>query len=623
MPSLKSDGVLKEQSTINTETSTALNSPKWYNELNLHTTNAKSKISKALFIEAFSKNSYELSSPKQSNEYFQQRYTSHSDDDFYDYNYAQKTSCIFHIDGADGRTMMTTNKKKENLLIFPSKPQSQENKSTGGCYAFLKMLRSSSRLVLIAVTMALLLENMLLTTVVPVVPGYLYDIRHPDAPFGSLPTSLMSHKTSSHSLQSKDDDGNYSLPSSEISTLHPDENKTSPLEVEKRHEELVDETMEMGYLLASKAFVQFLANPIIGPLTQRIGCNIPMFFGYIILFTSSLMFAFGRTYWTLFMARAIQGIGSSCCSVCGMAMLAASYTDDRERGNAMAIALGGLALGVLIGPSFGGIMYEFCGKSSPFLTLSILTFIVAIFHFSILQPKVEKAKLEPPTLKALITDPYIVVTVIALMIANMAVAVMEPSLPLWMVDTFGSTHWEQGVVFFPTCLAYIIGTHVFGRLAYKIGRWLTALLGLIVIGVSLITTPIATSAVLLIAPNAGLGIGFAMVESSMMPQLSYLVDIRHTAVYGGVYAVGDMAFCIAFIIGPVLSGTLIKTVGFKWALWGVALICFLYAPFLMLLKNPPRRERKKADVQVAATSKTTISVHHPPSPIIKDIINVA
>ena len=31
----------------------------------------------------------------------------------------------------------------------------------------------------------------------------------------------------------------------------------------------------------------------------------------------------------------------------GMGMLADRYTDDRERGNAMAIALGGLALGVL------------------------------------------------------------------------------------------------------------------------------------------------------------------------------------------------------------------------------------------------------------------------------------
>ena len=35
------------------------------------------------------------------------------------------------------------------------------------------------------------------------------------------------------------------------------------------------------------------------------------------------------------------------CSLTGMGMLADRYTDDRERGNAMGIALGGLALGVL------------------------------------------------------------------------------------------------------------------------------------------------------------------------------------------------------------------------------------------------------------------------------------
>ena len=39
-------------------------------------------------------------------------------------------------------------------------------------------------------------------------------------------------------------------------------------------------------------------------------------------------------------------------------MLAERYPDDKERGNAMGIALGGLALGVLIGPPFGGIMYQ-------------------------------------------------------------------------------------------------------------------------------------------------------------------------------------------------------------------------------------------------------------------------
>lgn len=56
----------------------------------------------------------------------------------------------------------------------------------------------------------------------------------------------------------------------------------------------------------------------------------------------------------------------------GMGMLAERYQDDKERGNAMGIALGGLALGVLIGPPFGGVMYEFVGKSAPFLILSAL-----------------------------------------------------------------------------------------------------------------------------------------------------------------------------------------------------------------------------------------------------------
>lgn len=55
-----------------------------------------------------------------------------------------------------------------------------------------------------------------------------------------------------------------------------------------------------------------------------------------------------------------------------MGMLAERYQDDKERGNAMGIALGGLALGVLIGPPFGGVMYEFVGKSAPFLVLSAL-----------------------------------------------------------------------------------------------------------------------------------------------------------------------------------------------------------------------------------------------------------
>jgi len=53
-------------------------------------------------------------------------------------------------------------------------------------------------------------------------------------------------------------------------------------------------------------------------------------------------------------------------------MLADRFPDDKERGNAMGLALGGLALGVLIGPPFGGLLYQYVGKTAPFLVLACL-----------------------------------------------------------------------------------------------------------------------------------------------------------------------------------------------------------------------------------------------------------
>ena len=79
-------------------------------------------------------------------------------------------------------------------------------------------------------------------------------------------------------------------------------------------------------------------------------------------------------------------------------MLADRYPDDKERGNAMGIALGGLALGVLIGPPFGGFMYQFIGKSAPFIVLAFLALFdggkfnyqrfntISYYHKSIIDP---------------------------------------------------------------------------------------------------------------------------------------------------------------------------------------------------------------------------------------------
>ena len=98
---------------------------------------------------------------------------------------------------------------------------------------------------------------------------------------------------------------------------------------------------------------------------------------------------------------------------------------------------------------------------------------------------------------------------------------------------------------------------------------------------------------------AALGFGIGMVDSSMMPQLGYLVDIRHASVYGGVYAIGDIAFCMGFAVGPALSGSLVQQFGFKAMMIGIGIISFFYGPLLILLKDPPpRTEQDKQETTV-------------------------
>ena len=79
------------------------------------------------------------------------------------------------------------------------------------------------------------------------------------------------------------------------------------------------------------------------------------------------------------------------------------------------------------------------------------------------------------------------------------------------------------------------------------------------VGLGLIAIPQATNLYELILPMGFMGIAIGMVESSMMPHLGYLVDLRHVGVYGNIYAVGDISFCLAFAIGPIVAGPIVQT----------------------------------------------------------------
>ncbi|CAF1252766.1 unnamed protein product [Adineta steineri] len=460
--------------------------------------------------------------------------------------------------------------------------------------------RSSRSLILFIVFIALFLDNMLLTTVVPIVPDYLYRLHQ----------STVRLQDDTYKFLAKNCTNNELVKRRDYFARHPVQfrvilrtycnwtvdwamNKTES-ENRQRTVILEKENEWVGIMFASKAFVQLLTNPFVGPLTNRIGYSAPMFTGFVIMIISTLIFASSGSYALLFIARAIQGVGSACSSVSGLGMLADRYPEDVERGKAMGTALGGLALGVLIGPPFGGFMYEYIGKASPFIVLAALGLFDGLLQMTVLKPGVVSEPIEGPSLKTLIKDPYILLVAGAISFGNIGIAMMEPSLPIWMMSTMRASEFQQGAAFLPASVSYLIGTNLFGPMAHKIGRWLCCMIGLFLISFALIGVPFATSIYGLIIPNALLGFAIGMVDSSMMPTMGYLVDIRHASVYGSVYAIADVAFCLGYAVGPALSGFIVHAFGFPAMLYMISFLCMCYAPLLVLLRNPPARDERKS-----------------------------
>jgi MFS transporter, DHA1 family, solute carrier family 18 (vesicular acetylcholine transporter), member 3 len=148
----------------------------------------------------------------------------------------------------------------------------------------------------------------------------------------------------------------------------------------------IDEEIELGWLFASKALLQIFVNPFSGFIIDRIGYELPMIIGLIVMFSSTAIFALGRSYGVLFFARSLQGFGSAFADTSGLAMIADRFTEENERSVALGIALAFISFGCLVAPPFGSVLYSMAGKPVPFLILSFVCLIDAFMVFMVIQP---------------------------------------------------------------------------------------------------------------------------------------------------------------------------------------------------------------------------------------------
>lgn len=419
------------------------------------------------------------------------------------------------------------------------------------------------RMILVIVCIALLLDNMLYMVIVPIIPDYLRDI-------GVWETHTVG---------------------AEI-VYRNDSNRMIPMRIGGR---VVYEGEEsaVGMLFASKAVVQLFINPFSGAIIDRIGYDIPMMIGLSIMFFSTAVFAVGKSYPLLFFARSLQGVGSAFADTSGMAMIADRFSVDKERQRALGIALAFISFGSLVAPPFGGLLYEFCGKEFPFIILSLVCLADGILLLFVMQPIKEQQKnlgIERPTgtpILELLKDPYIAVCAGALVMANVSLAFLEPTISIWMQDTMDVEEWQMGMIWLPAFIPHVLGVYTTIKLAekYPSRQWAIAAFGLGLEGVCSILVPFCTSFWGLFLPISGICFGIALVDTALLPLLGYLVDTRHVSVYGSIYAIADISYSLAYAFGPMIAGGIVETIGFTALNLIIAVTNLGYLPVMFMLKH--------------------------------------
>jgi len=131
-----------------------------------------------------------------------------------------------------------------------------------------------------------------------------------------------------------------------------------------------------GWLTATFATVQFLAGPILGSMSDRLGRRPVLLVSLAAFGVSYLLMAFAPSIFWLFVAQAITGLFGATPATAGAFIADISKAEQRtQRFGSMAAAFG---TGLILGPALGGLLVGY-GLRVPFFAAAGLSLLTVLY----------------------------------------------------------------------------------------------------------------------------------------------------------------------------------------------------------------------------------------------------
>ena len=351
----------------------------------------------------------------------------------------------------------------------------------------------------------------------------------------------------------------------------------------------------VGILMATYSLTQFLASPMWGRLSDKIGRRPVLLTSLAGSAVAYLWLGFADQLWALFAARALGGLMAG--NISAAFAYVADVTTPKNRAKGMGMIGAAFGLGFVIGPAIGGILAgadpvqaDYKSPSLAAAGLSTLAFGLGVLYLkeSLSKDIRDRAKSKSSgsqfiQIRQSLNFPNLGFLLLISFLATVVFSGLEVTFTMWSRRQFGWGPEQNGYLF---AFVGILGAIVQGGLVNILTKYFGEI-GLIIQGsaclcLGIFLIPFSETITVLVIAMTIAGYGFSIISPALNSAISLRAD---EASQGLTMGATRSTTTLARVAGPIIAGLLFAAFGKEWPFYSGALIMFLVLILVLLNKS--------------------------------------
>ncbi|CAI9576756.1 unnamed protein product [Staurois parvus] len=229
----------------------------------------------------------------------------------------------------------------------------------------------------------------------------------------------------------------------------------------------------IGLIFGCFAVFNFLSSLIFGRYLVQIGAKFMFVSGLFTSGVATVLFGLldkipdGTIFAVMcFLVRAVDAVGFGASITASCSILAKAFP------NTIATAMGFLeiftGLGLVLGPPIGGFLYQTFGYEVPFIALGCIVFSMVPLNMYILPKYVADSLPSEHSFWALVKLPKVMVICFTIFSLSSCLGFLDPTLSLFVIETFHLKVGYVGLVFLGLALSYSFSSPLLGMISDRL-----------------------------------------------------------------------------------------------------------------------------------------------------------